>query len=1259
MEKAPSTWHFRGNQRFAVRRQLGAGGMGEVYEAYDRESRQTVALKTLTRYDGATLYRFKREFRALADVTHPNLVSLYELVGEGNSWFFTMELVHGINFLEYVRGAGPAAGAPTSVVGAASTTMVSDRHPTAAMEDAANAPAERDVPLVPCPHPDRLRAALRQLGEGLRALHEIGRLHRDIKPSNVLVTDEGRVVLLDFGLVTESITHGTHHSLVVAGTPAYMSPEQGAGDELSEASDWYSVGVMLYEALTGRLPFTGGYLEVLNDKLHHDPVPPAAVTADVPADLDALCRDLLRRDPAQRPSGAAILQRLGRTPTEPGLPLPPTPSGPDAPFVGRDEPLAVLRDAFATCREGRTMTVYVHGPSGIGKTTLVRQFLEDLARRKQAVVLAGRCYERESVPYKALDGIVDSLTRYLLSLPRAKADAFMPRDALMLSRLFPVMLRVESVAEAPHRDREIPDLPEVRRRAFAALADLLARLADRRPLVLYIDDLQWSDADSLAFLEDLLRLADPAPLLLVASFRSEEIEAKPFLKSLLARAGGERRRALQVGSLTPPAARDLALSLLSPETAVSPDFVETVVREAAGSPFLVEQLTRYALASGGTAAAGVTLAEMLEARMGLLPPGARALLETLAVAARPMDARLAHQAAGEEADAEADERPLLAALRAAHLVRTAGAAPQIELYHDRIRETVTSLLAPDAIRQIHQRLAATFEARGLDDPEALFEHYLGAGDRGRAARYASLAARKASDALAFDRASLLYRRALELSPPTGTDRLELRIGLAEALANAGECAEAARHYLDAAGDADAGRSLEFRRRAAEQLLVSGHIDEGLSVMRTVLAAVGMNLPASPRRALLSMLFRRARLKLRGLGFVERSARDVPERDLLRVDVCWAVSVGLALVDIIRAADSQSRYLLLALQAGEPGRIARAFAVEAGFAASPGRRGRKRAEFFSGKAESLARKVGTPHAIGLARLMTGITGYCNGEWRQCAALCEEAEVILREQCTGTSWEVTSALSFLLRSLIYMGRVGEVTRRLPALLVAAIARGNLYAATELRTRTNLVWLAADDPEGAHRELTEAMRQWSHGSFHRQHYSSLLARADIALYRDDREAAWNQVTSEWPALARSLLLRIHVLRVEAKHLRARCALAMAVGAPDPRPWLRSAERLAGEIERERMAWSDPLALLLRAGVAGVHGDAIAGATLLAQAAERFDAAEMGLHAAAARRRLGQVRGGAEGGRLVAEADAWMQGEGIRKPELIARMLAPGWSQ
>jgi serine/threonine protein kinase len=1256
MEMGSYTWQFRGNERFAVRRRLGAGGMGEVYEAYDCEARQTVALKTLTRFDGAAIYRFKREFRALADVSHPNLVSLYELVGEGSSWFFTMELVDGINFLDYVRGGRTASAEPTTLNGAASTTMLSDGEPTAVMDHDTGSTAaagEAMPPPLPRARPDRLRGGLRQLCEGLQALHDVGRLHRDIKPSNVLVTGEGRVVLLDFGLVTESVRQGTHHSLIVAGTPAYMSPEQGAGDELAEASDWYSVGVMLYEALTGRLPFTGGYLEVLNDKLRHEPVPPAAVFADVPADLDSLCRDLLRRDPARRPSGAAILQRLGRTPTEAvGPALSPAPSARDAPFVGRDDHLAVLHDAFAASREGRTMTVYVHGPSGMGKTTLVRQFLEDLQQRKQAVVLAGRCFERESVPYKALDGIVDSLTRYLLSLPRAKADALMPRDVLILSRLFPVMLRVESVVDAPHRDREIADLPEVRRRAFAALAELLARVADRLPLVLYIDDLQWSDADSLAFLEDLLRLADPAPLLLIASFRSEEVESKPFLKSLLARAGGERRRALEVGSLTPQAARDLTISLLKPETPASHHFVETVVREAAGSPFLVEQLTRYALASEGAATTGVTLAEMLEARMRVLPPGARALLETLAVAARPMDARLVHHAAGQDAD----ERPLLAAVRAAQLVRTAS-GPQIELYHDRIRETLTSMLEPAAVRRIHQRLAETFEAKGLDDPEALFEHYFGAGDRGRAARYAALAARKASAALAFDRAALLYRRALELSPAVGSDRLELKTGLAEALANAGQCEEAARFYLEAALEAGAGRALEFRRRAAEQLLISGHIDEGLKVLAAVLGAIGMKLPDTPRRALLSILFNRARAKLRGLDFVERDARAVPEEELLRIDICWAVAVGLALVDHIRAHDFQFRHMLLALHAGEPYRIARALAVQAGFSASRGGPARERTALFSRKAHDLARKVGHPHAIGLATLTEGISAYCAGEWRRGSALTDQAEAILREQCAGVAWELANAQSFALASLVFLGELREVARRRPALVAAARERGNLYALTELRTRTNLVWLAADDPERARHEIAEAMRQWSHGGFHRQHYSFLLSQTEILLYDGEGRAAWERVGADWRGLERSLLLRIQILRVEALQLRARCALAVAATASDREPWLQVAARLAGGIEREKMAWSDPLALLLRAAVASARGDAAAAAAVLSEAVERFAGAEMSLYAGAARRRLGLVRGGEPGRQLVAEADAWMREQGIRKPELMTRMLAPGF--
>jgi hypothetical protein len=924
----------------------------------------------------------------------------------------------------------------------------------------------------------------------------------------------------------------------------------------------------------------------------------------------------------------------------------------EPPFVGRVRPLAVLNGEFLALSQGRPASVYIHGPSGIGKSALIRRFLDQLPASDEVVVLRGRCYEQESVPYKALDGVIDSLSRYLGALPRAQARALMPRDVLALSRLFPVMLQVEAVAASPPQEHEIPDPFVLRRRAFTALRELLTAIADRHPLVFYIDDLHWADADSAVLLEELLRPPSSPRLLMLLCFRSEETASKPFLQTLLERSGSEGCVSLSLGPMEDDEAHALIESLIPSESPGRPIDRLRIAREAGGNPFFLEQLTRYVAVNDARSDQPATFVDMLGARLRLLPDAARLFLETLAVCGRPMAPQLVHEACG----LSGDDRPLVASLRSAHFLRSSGSAERVVLYHDRIRHTLAAQVSPDAAVRIHRAMAQTLVARRAGDAEALFEHYSGAGDRDQASMQAALAATKANDALAFDRAGFFYRRALELTP-TAPAALDWKKGLATALANAGRPADAAEVYLDASASARPAERLELQRRAAEQFLTGGHIDRGLDVIRTVLAAVRMRLMPGPRAALASLLFRRALLRWRGLDFVERSEDRVSADDLLRIDTCWSVVTGLALVDIIRAAAFQTRHLMLALDAGEPYRVARALSIEALFRASGNGPRRQGSAPFAARAQVMSETIGHPHAVALSTLTSGMGALLVGEWRTATTLCGRALEILRDTGVGTTWEVNLAQNFFLGSLLFRGELRDVAGRLPDLLTAAQERGNLYFETELRTRMNLVWLAADQPDEGERQANEAMEQWSHEGFHRQHYNHMLARIQTELYRGSAQAAWRLIDENWAAMDRTFLFRIQFLRIEASYLRARCALLMVGAGGDPRRFLSVVRRDARRIAAEKMAWSDPMSWLLQAAVACGEGRPDLAPDHLARAAAGFDRAEMSLYAAVTRRRLGALLNGDRGRELVRQADEWMAAQDVRNPALLTRMLAPGF--
>ncbi|HEV7474637.1 MAG TPA: hypothetical protein VGN90_11345, partial [Pyrinomonadaceae bacterium] len=482
-------------------------------------------------------------------------------------------------------------------------------------------------------------------------------------------------------------------------------------------------------------------------------------------------------------------------------------------------------------------------------------------------------------------------------------------------------------------------------------------------------------------------------------------------------------------------------------------------------------------------------------------------------------------------------------------------------------------------------------------------------------------------------------------------------GLADALVNAGRPAEAAQAYLDVAQLTSARHSLDFKRRAAQQLLMGGHINEGVELIRLVLAAVGLSYPAGPRSALFSLLLKRLQIRLRGLNFTERDESQIPESELVRVDTCYAVAAGLGAVDLIRGADFQGRHLLLALRAGEPYRVARALAFEAAWtSARGGRTGIERAAQIAQRAEELSKRVGHPHAIGLSIWCRGVGAYLAGHWQKAADFCEQASEVLRDRCTGVTWELTVANRYRLTALLHLGQLAEVMRQVPAVLSAALEQGNLFGAMEMRTRLNLIWLAAEDPDKARAEVIEALKSWPHEGFHLQHYVALHALAQIELYTGDYEVAWKHIESQWPELEDSMLLRTPAVRVEAMQLRARAALATSRDGRDSGK-LRLAEKMARTMEKVEMSWSKPFATLIWATVAHQRGQSAEATALLSEAVQNFEQAEMHLHAAAARRRLGERLRDERGQQLVSEADAWMRAQKIKNPEAMARMLAPGF--
>ena len=1226
---------FSGTERFQVIEELGAGSMCIVYRVRDGQHGEVVALKTLRHLDPSSIYRLKQEFRALSQFDHPNLVSFYELVHTHEGWFVSMELVEGCDFLTFVRGeeAGKMSKARTQSTWKSATA-------SHFFQSAPSGPSVRAEvvhqykPLADGRLPDviYLRSCLRQLSEGVHRLHEADRVHRDLKPSNVLVTGAGRVVILDFGLVAEidqDYTEGTLQQNI-AGSAAYMSPEQSVGQPLSPASDWYSVGVMLYEALTGVWPFTGHLYAILTAKQEHDPTPPSVLVPGVPKDLDELCMALLARRPEDRPRGDEVLARL-RLRQMPA-------AGRIVPLKGgirfRDRQMNALSKSFESVRSGRTVIHLVGGVAGVGKSALVREFVKEVRRNDAVITLKGACFEWESMSYKAVDGIMDNLSRVLRRLSHKKVRELGSRDVAHLAEHFPVLNRVDPLDLESFDTSRISDADRLPA-AFRGFTALMTFLARKDPVVLHIDDVQWGDQESAVFLGSFLQGAKHLPLLVLLSARTEVPSV--FLDTLIPmlRDADCDVREVVLEALSPEQTVEVAAGLMGADPADRA--VLDVSRTSAGNPGHLGTLIRQQNdAVSREAALGVDLNEVMVAQIQRLEGPPLRLLTVLTVAGGPLatEHAIAASELGEEAFAA------ITTLRAHELIRVYGleGSDTLDVSGERLRQYLDDQLQEELRAHAHRSIAQILELTGRFDPHALVNHWLGAGNVKKASLVAWLSGERAMKEGDYRRGAPLLALALRVGKWSIRERQSMLLQLGYANAMIGRGLQAAGFYADAVGAAPRARVASIETRQAEQLITAGYLSQGTTILDRLLKAAGQTATSGGLFRGQRDRWRRFKLWRRGLAFEGRGHVDVDADEVAKVDLCWTTVNVIELADPVRAMANQSGHLLIALDVGENEGVLKAMATELYHQALSDPAGAW-IEMHD-KGMELSRKLGSYPGMGRLTVAAGRAHFEAGAFVEAHRGCVDGDAILANNNIGVAWERFRAMLCAARAQLRLGdRRAAADLGVPLLQQSLLAENVLFQLELLATVQPWMHVADGTLDAGLTRLAETLARWPQEGFALPHAHALSGRAFMYLAADRPDDAWGSITKRWPQLEASGLLSLPSVRADAWLSRARAALAWAAEG-DVRA-LADAEAAIGVLTRDAQPWTAPWIQLCEAGIRTVRGADPADS--LAKAAEGFESGGMRLGLAAARLRAG-------------ESDPYPAAQGFVRADSLLLGLAPG---
>lgn len=773
----------------------GRGGMGVVFRATQLALQRPVALKAIVpelALNSAYRERFHREAHLAASIEHPNVIPVYEAGDVDGTLYLIMRWVEGTDLRTLLKPSGPLS-------------------------------------------PSRAIRLLQPVAAALAAAHSRGLVHRDVKPANVLIArsgdedeDDGHVYLTDFGIAFRTDTESNTRTGDFLGTIDYTAPERFEGSKGEPRSDIYSFGCMLFETLTGHVPFERPAAAPKVFAHVNAPIPSVSDEVDgVPEELDALIVNSMAKHPDDRFASAgelvtALAQALeqiettGKANARPkargdgagahapaplgahaptplsGHGLPTAASSPE--LVGRQQELSILRAALEDARNGVPSIMLAIGEAGVGKSRLIRE-LEATARNSDMLVMRGQCLELsvDELPYAPIAAALRNTDRDVI----ATALAELPRDARReLARVFPDTVREDAALT-------MADDAYGQARLFGWILLLLRQLSERAPLLLSIEDLHYADMSSRDFLRFLVHNLRSERFVAIASVRSDDLHPEHPVRRLVAElARAELVRRLDLAALSSKSVERQVAGILG--TVPSKALVQRLFARGQGNPFYTEVLV--AAETSGSGDLPPTIKDVLLLRVNKLGERSRRILRLIAAAGRPVDdpfIELATRLPHEEIEA---------ALRDCvdhNLVVWDRATGEYSVRHGLVSEAVYGDLLPPESAALHRRIAAAIAQRARPENAAERAHHWKLAHQPAEALLASIEAGLVAERVfGYGEALTQFERAIELwqshPPAPGSSPIDFVNLLTRA-------AQAARSI----GDSD--RAYELGQRAVDEL----------------------------------------------------------------------------------------------------------------------------------------------------------------------------------------------------------------------------------------------------------------------------------------------------------------------------------------------------------------------------------------------------------------------------------------------------------